>query len=562
MASAGLYQGLNEAYGAYRGRQREIEDKKRREFRDEEAKKSSARQQEQYEYGITRRGAKEEAEQLALDTGKTQLDQTKGTYKEWVANTANRATKNKLDLDTAKQNFKTSGLVFDDAKISLTAKKGAEKYNKWTRDWLLGGSMEELVEKFNTDEDDTNNIKTVTGDAEKGWDVEFENGRKMPFADRDQVAIHIQSMADPNFHQTYLLQMEAQKASIAAAVAKLSKKDVDTLSKEKTTWENMTRNQVKDYFTESIKESIVSFGSEGSRDIAGDVRAVVDSVGSAGQYGLINSDVTRVANQLAKTMLVKEPADRKQKAEEYLEAQRETGAAIPEEGDDGYEVIIQRQMAEDYDRAYDQYKRVVYTKFFQMDQEGNVGMKDYSVIADAARQDGKGETGDTIPATGLERPGEDPTYSDEGEIAPIPEDTITKSDGAASISASEGAIGLPPRSDPKIMAGPDAAALESSMKPALEQGLKATERNKAERIRKAEQKKWGSDRAKSIGVKLMGNWKREDKAKIKKDFTNNFASLTLAEQEKWMAAFTRGLDKTTRKTALALMDTTGKLAKK
>jgi len=407
MASYGLFRGLNEAYGSYREREREIEDKNRRMQQDEYQRKEQDRRDEEYKYGVSRRGAKEQAEGLALKTGELQYKQAETTYTEFVANTANRARKNKLDLDKAELEARRAGLMFDKTDIELRAAKGAEKYNQWTNEWLQGGTMEDIVKKFNSDDDDTNNIKSVTGNEEKGWDVTMENGRTLRFDDRDAVSIHLQSMGDPNFHQTYLLQMEAQKAALAKALDKAGKKSVDTLSKEKKQWEDMTRNQVKDYFTESIKESIVSLGSEGARDIAGDVRAVVDSIGASSEYGMVNSDVTRVANQMAKRMLVKEPAERRRMAEEKLEADRKAGAAIPEPDDEGYELILNRQMAKDYDQAYDQYKRAVYTKFASLNESGDgIVWKDYSQVADANMPGIDTEQGEQRSTAGLERPGE------------------------------------------------------------------------------------------------------------------------------------------------------------
>lgn len=404
MSGYGLFRGLNEAYGAYREREREIEDKNRRMFADEQARKEAARREEEYEYGISRRKSKEEAEDLALRTGRLQYKQAETTYNEFVANTADRAKKNKLDLQKAENEARRSGLMYDKAEIELKAAKSAEKYNQWTNDWLQGGTMEDVVKKFNSDDDDTNNIKTVTGNEEKGWHVVMENGREMHFKDRDAVAIHLQSMADKNFHQTYLLQVEAQKAALQKAIDTGAKKTADQTSKDKKQWEDMTRMQVKDYFTESIKESIVSLGSEGARDIAGDVRAVVDSIGASSGYGMVNSDVTRVANQMAKRMLVKEPAERRRMAEERLEAARKAGADIPEEGDQNYEEVLNRQMAKDYDRAYDQYKRAVYTKFASINADGTgVVWKDYSSPADASGIDRLPQTEERSRA-GLERP--------------------------------------------------------------------------------------------------------------------------------------------------------------
>jgi hypothetical protein len=550
MASYGLFRGLNEAYDSYRGRQRGIEDMNRRKMVDEMAQQRSDREQEEYQYGITRRGVREKAEELALGTGEMQLKQAQGTYSEWVANTASRATLNKLNLDKALQDFETSGLVYDQNKMTLDAKKGAEKYNKWTREWLQGGTMEDIVKKFNTDEDDTNNIQSVTGSEEKGWDVTFENGRTQRFEDRDQVAIHLQSMADPNFHQTYLLQVEAGKAALAKAIALQNKKSVDQTSKDKKTWEAVTLKQTDRYFAKTINEGIVDFGSEGSRRIAGDVRAVVDSVGAASAYGMINSDVTRVANSLAESMLVKSPAERKRMAEETLDAQREKGEAIPEEGDDGYDVILNRQMAEDYDRAYDQFKNIVYTKFFTQKEDGTLQMKSYQQVVDFKRAPESEPAGDTITAEGLERPGESTlTSSEPGASTSAP---VVGTESELLAPSGESAAGLPTRGEqtsPDEYTRAEIAAVYGTRGRLESEALSKKEK----RVRDNATRVWGADRARQIGVQLKGRWKKADKEKIKQDFTKNFESLTLAEQKDWYTAFARGVDAATRKKANAII---------
>jgi hypothetical protein len=565
----GIMRGLNEAYGSFRAREREYEDKSRRALVDERLLAEGERQEEEYQYGITQRGRQERAADVAIEGAELGLKQSKGTYNEWVANTANRATLNKQALEKAKLDLKASGLNLDDAEITLKAKKGAAKYNEWTRDWLQGGTMEDVIQKFNNDDDDTNNIKTVTGSEEKGWDVVMENGREIRFDDRDQVAIHLQSMADPNFHQTYLLQMESQKASLAAAIQKAGKKSVDQTSKDKNTWENMSVKQVDRYFTESIKESIVSLGSEGQRKLAGDVRAVVDSIGAASGYTMVNSDVVRVANSMAETMLVKDPGDRKRMAEEFLQSKRDAGESIPEEGDDGYEIIIERQMAEDYDRAYDQYKRAVYTKFFKQDKDGNLSARDYQQVADAARaaDPDRDKAGDTITTAGLDRPGTPDKLAEEGGSTSAPvmiEDTgISTSQAAASedvnIVAPTG-LDLSQRGSPQMGgdAFPNATKAEASYKLGLENSLTAMRESNNKSKKEKAARQYGIDRGRLIGVNSRADWKAADKAKIKDDYTRNFATMDNIEQKAWLKTFARGLDSATKKIARGIAEGRGR----
>jgi len=543
----GIMRGLNEAYGSYRDREREIEDKGRRALVDERLEKEGARQEEEYQYGISQRGRQERAADIAIEGADINLQQAKGTYNEWVADTANRATINKQALEKAKLDLRASGLNLDDAELTVKAKKGADKYNQWTRDWLQGETMEDVVSKFNNDEDDSNNIKTVTGSEEKGWDVVMENGREIRFDDRDQVAIHLQSMADPNFHQTYLLQMEAQKASIAAAITKAGKKSVDQTSKDKNTWENMSVKQVDRFFTESIKESIVSLGSEGQRKLAGDVRAVVDSIGAASSYSMVNSDVVRVANNMAETMLVQDPGDRRRMAEEFLQTKRDAGEAIPEEGDDNYEIVLERQMAEDYDRAYDNYKRAVYTKFFKQDKDGNLSARDYNQVADAARQADpeRDNAGDTISTAGLERPGTVEKLAEPGGSTSAPVMDPAMDDAGLGVPAESTGIHIP--DDPILKS--QLGAIERQKQDAESQ----TQAKREKAAQRTSTRKWGQLRAKDIGVRLKGKWSNADRAKIKKDFDDNFKSMSKEEQEDWLTNFAR-VSAEIREEAKAIME--------
>ena len=107
--------------------------------------------------------------EMGLKRSTLGLQQETDTYKEWQANTLQRAEQNKLALDTAKQQLKAAGLTLNEAEIDLKAKKGAEKYNQWTNEWLQGESIETLTKKFNTDQDYSNNIHSTTGDEASGW---------------------------------------------------------------------------------------------------------------------------------------------------------------------------------------------------------------------------------------------------------------------------------------------------------------------------------------------------------------------------------------------------------
>ena len=75
----GIMRGLNEAYGSYRDREREIEDKGRRALVDERLEKEGARQEEEYQYGISQRGRQERAADIAIEGADINLQQAKGT---------------------------------------------------------------------------------------------------------------------------------------------------------------------------------------------------------------------------------------------------------------------------------------------------------------------------------------------------------------------------------------------------------------------------------------------------------------------------------------------------
>lgn len=522
----GLYQGLNEAYKSYRSRERDIEDERRRAFEDElreeanqRARATESRAAETYQYGVSRRPIQEQAQELQLEQAQLSLD-------EWKQNAPLRAEQNQLALQQAQQELKLAGININNAEIANRAAKGAEKYRQWGREWMSGGTMEDLVKKFNSDDDDSNNVRNVRGNEKTGWEVEMENGERMFFADRDQVGIHIESHADPAFYQRYLLQMEAQKASLAEAVRKGSKKTADTVSKERQQWEQMTVKQVDRFFAKSISEGIIDFGTAGSRDMAGDVRATVDAIGMQTGYGVLNSDVTRVANQMAKTMLIKEPEEREMKAREFLETQREAGYDIPDEDSKEYQQMLDRRMAEDYDMLYDQYQRAVFDRFLQFGPEGEILMKNYGAFIGQQEPEGSGASAIPVPTRDTPEP-----------EAPVPPQGREN-------------MGLQPRAEAAApVRQAEMAAIER-----IKEGMAASaEKRKTGKIKRQEQQEFAKQRAKEFGYRARGKQSVDDKRKIKADFDQNFATMSEREQEMWFNSFAYALSAADRKTAKGIM---------
>jgi len=397
----GLFEGLNEAYDQFRGRESEIEresdreaarealvtEREREEERFTQEQTLFAQQQEAHKYGIKRRAFEEEVGDANLKGQKsqnellnTQVKMTADQYAEWGTPeaVAQRLETSALNLKALKESGELTKLNINDAKMTMKAKKGAEKYRKWKTEFMSNGDIDALVKNFNTDEDDANNIEDVSGNEDDGWKVTFENGQTATFADRNAVGIHLESMADPSFHQTYLLQNEAAKDALAKAIKKAAEKSPDTLSKDKKIWEDQTTKITDRLKGTIIKAGIVDFGEEGNKEIALLLGSIIDQVGAASQYSLLGKEVAVRANNIfnASTDL-KPEAVRKRAIERYesTPADRFPDGKLDED-DAGYEDHIKSLMYADITSQIAQFERDVKGHYFTQNPEtGEASLK-------------------------------------------------------------------------------------------------------------------------------------------------------------------------------------------
>lgn len=539
----GLWQGLNRGYDSFHQRNRDREDDARVAFEDEQARIRAERESEAHAYGLTRRANQERqdeqqvrANDQAYKAGQIGIEQSQGTLDEWKKNTNLREETNLTNLNVLKQQLKNAGITYDSAKIELEAKQSAKKYHEWNNYWNSGGTVEGLIKRFNSDKDSDgnpikdNDILSVTGDEIKGWQVTFDNGQVIPFKNRGEVSSHIQSMGDQNFNQQLLLQREAQEAALAAAIAKSASTQSTLDSTARKNYEKQTDTNTQRYFTESIKEGLVSFGSEGSRDMAGDVRSVVDKIGlQGGHANMINSDVSRVAVQLAKTWLVKEPSERKRRAEEYLDKRRKEGVDIPKKGDDGYQKRLDLQMEGDYMQDYEIYQKKVFNHFLQLGKDGEPIIRGYSHLVTEPEQTDDPNAGNTITTEGLQRSSAESGASTTNAPGLPVKDT-------ADVAASEDAYGIPDREEipDDSIASQQVAALTGRNK----------ERYEAREAKKLDEKQ-GNDYKKEVALKLGFKPSRRLTANTKKKLRNyykkSFKSLPLNEKKWWMRHFSKSL---------------------
>lgn len=379
MASYGLYQGLNEAYDNFRQREREIEAKGDREAAREAEAVRAEREgilfeqgQEEYRYGVDQRPMQERATKTAVESAELDYKTSKQKYDEFMTPEAKaqRVKTAELELNALKNSETIAKLQIDDAQMRKRAAEGAEKYRKWKLKFMGDGDAEALKNAFNSDEDEANDIERIDGSEEEGWTVHFENLGTMKFADRNEVGIHLESMADPVFHQKYLLQNEAEKAALATAIAKHKDKSADTLSAEKKTWETQSQKITDRLYGKVVPEGFIDFGEEGNRKIAVMVGSIIDQVGGASKYNLHAKEVgLRVQTLLEASTDMKEEAVRRRAEEKYdaIPAASFPKGVKPDKGDPGYEDFLKGLMYKDVSSQIAGLERRVMASYFKGD---------------------------------------------------------------------------------------------------------------------------------------------------------------------------------------------------
>jgi hypothetical protein len=400
MATSGLFQGLNEAYDSYRSRQETMRQQDLQDEESEHTRLKRKQEQEDREYGLSRRpfeertaelqqtgleqdveqgdyqktlrSGQEEAERLQREQLEQSLEQSKAMHQEWLDNQESRKKLNTMAINKAKLDLDNANISYDMNKITLNAQQGAQKYRSWKNEFLSGGSMDDLVKKFNSDEDDTNNIKNVTGNDDGGWEVEFENGRVEKFANRDAVSEHLEFMSDPAFHQTYLLNQRKLANDLSIAAAKAAADAQTNLLPYKKDWQS---NTVKgsDRFYGKIKQGLVDFGEPGAAGVAGAVRSLVDQIGALSGYQLVNSEVVDRVSRYADSMLLLDKVELRKRAKEIFEKMPDDQANFPparfpngkpDDDDPEYEIAMRELVFKDMDEQVNNLSQTVLRDYF------------------------------------------------------------------------------------------------------------------------------------------------------------------------------------------------------
>jgi len=414
----GLFQGLNEAYDSYRGRERDIEDKARREFEDEQAKTDADRRKtmfdretEQYKYGLEQRPMQEKSAKLALEEQERQGKMGVQTLKEFMNPKSIKIRDQNADNQSKliKAQLESQKITFDQKKLDLNVAKSTANYNKWGSRWMNGKmTMEELINEFNSDTDaegnkiEENDVTSVTGDAVKGWEVTMKNGEVLPFSDRDAVAMHIQRMASPAFNQQYLLQKMADKQALAVEAAKALNFTPKDLLPFKKNWETLTEKSMAAHYADGFKESMINFGDPGNKKLQGNVRAIIEVVGANMQYqGIVHADLAREVVAKADLIMQTDPTElRKMATEEFeempVDAIDKKGDPIfpngkPETGTADYDAFIKNMEYKEVERQFQVLASDIYSKYLHTpNSKGEINPKQQSQ-----------EAGNTITTEGL-----------------------------------------------------------------------------------------------------------------------------------------------------------------
>ncbi len=437
----GILQGLNEAYDSYRQREREIQQETDMQTEREALARQREREEEAYQYGLSRRPFEEQRAQVQFERDQLGLDRETYEFDEYKADEAERRKALATQREALEQQLKNAQQTYNMNEIKLNAAKGAVKIRRWKNEFMRNmddkDAVQTLMENFNSDDDDDNNISAVEDRDEGGWTVRYENGEVQQFDSRQDIELYLEQLADPEFHQNYMLQMRINNAKLVASAKTQKESDLKAERLEAQRWRQATLANTDRVFGDRIKEGIVSFGEQGARDVASAVRGIVDSVGAATQYGRVKSAVVDDISRLANTMLTFDPKVLDQRARKVFEELPDTPEFFdpqrfpegkPDEKDPEYQVALKNLKMADMEKQLQALETEVIRRYARL----NPTTGDVTPKADVLSQ---GEGDDQITDIGLVRPGtEEPMAA---ELAGAPEDK-----------------GLAPRPEPEKPAAP------------------------------------------------------------------------------------------------------------
>lgn len=376
MASYGLYQGLNEAYDSFRGRESDIEAESDREAARITEAERQRRATEQYEYGLSRRPIREEAEDLGLAAAKREGKVGEQTATEFLDPTNVEARKtavvNQGKLLT--QQLESSGIKLDQAKLDQKAATARRKFQGWSEAWNTGNmTMEQLKEAFNTDDNIANDIGDVTKKGD-GWVVEFKSGESMEFANRRAVTLHLQEQSNPEFLQTMLLNEMKSKGDLAAKMRELNDASTKEMNARGDKWIKNSKAEIQATYGRIFPNGVVDFGVEGDSELARDVRAMTNSVGRMFGYDvgkITPSEVAREIGNIADKVMDTNPEVRRQRAAEIIDQMGDENFDDPKQfpngrpsaDDDEYKSLMKTLMYEQARDDFNTLEEEVYSRF-------------------------------------------------------------------------------------------------------------------------------------------------------------------------------------------------------
>lgn len=404
----GLFQGLNEAYDAYRQRESDIAAEEAAALEAERATQLYEQQQEEYEYGVSQRPMQERATAASVEAQEIAVKSARQQYDEMMRPEAikQRQRTAALELEALERENRQGLRQEEWDKIKDRAVKGAERYRDWKQKFMRGQmSMEQLVQAFNTDDDESNNITNVTGDENTGWTVRYQDGQTQTFDDKYDVAIELESMADPSFHQQYLLQVKKDQAALDVAIAKAKGETAEDLLPFQKQWETNTFKAIDRLKGSIIKEGIVDFGTEGNRRIANQMSAIVNEVGAAAQYqGVTNAEVVARLDSMMQADTDLNPETVRQRAVELYDqmTDEQLVGGKADEGTPEYNAQIARIMEADVQAQLRQLKSRMNSAYFSGDGQGGLALKEQigEPTPTESAEGASTSAGETIPEPG------------------------------------------------------------------------------------------------------------------------------------------------------------------
>lgn len=384
----GLYQGLNEAYDSFRGRQRDIESTADREA-DRLAREETARRAtEEYEYGLSRRPDQERLNTLQLEEAERQGQRSAQETTEFLDPEAieSRRVQMTQQNELLANQLQSSGIKLDQAELDQKAATSRRKYQEWSERWNDGSmNVEQLVEAFNSDDIQGNNIaKDGIKEVGSGWEITMENGVVQKFADRRAVTRHLQESSSPEFLQTMLLNELKANADLAVA---MNKADVDAsveMNKRGNAWIGNTDKEMKAYMGKVFPGGLASsFGADGEAELAANIRAMTNRIGRVYGYDVAKITPSEVAVQIgviAKDVMETDPEARKQRSAEIIENMGDEKFADttmfpdgrPDPGSSEYESLMSSLDMQQARADMQALEQATYSRFALVDVNGEI----------------------------------------------------------------------------------------------------------------------------------------------------------------------------------------------